>query len=313
MTPLRTARPTTLLLTFDAFNTLFHPRTPVASQYTQTAQSLGFLSPTVTPEAVRAAFRIAFKRETAQRPNYGRNSPGFGGPKQWWGNVIRSCLEDVSGGKKVPDAVVRRLLERFDGREAYTLYGDVEGFFDRVKKWKAARARQGVEGRGGEINRIIVGIVSNSDDRIAPVLTSLGLTVGSAWSDNGQLLPRRPLDTERGVENKDENDVDFIVTSYEAGEEKPHRHIFDTAKARAKEHLSAVAGEESNTNWKYVHIGDDYEQDYIGAVDAGWDSFLLLRNGLEHLPGTMNHDKLSNHNVKKLATLLDISPQLGLP
>src|SRR5262245_56174290 len=104
------ARSTTLLLTLDAFNTIFRPRLPVATQYAQTARSLGFLPETVTPDTVQAAFRVAFKKESAERPNYGRHTPGFGGPREWWGNVIRGCFASLGGsgpaGRSVGDVEV---------------------------------------------------------------------------------------------------------------------------------------------------------------------------------------------------------------
>jgi FMN phosphatase YigB (HAD superfamily) len=28
----------------------------------------------------------------------------------------------------------------------------------------------------------------------------------------------------------------------------------------------------------YMHVGDDYITDYKGAINAGWDSFLLARD-----------------------------------
>src|SRR6266536_783735 len=88
MLPLSPLKPRILVLTFDAFNTLFHPRLPVATQYVQTAHSLG-LFPSVTPQALQSAFRGALQHEMETHPNYGRNQPGFGGPREWWGNVIR--------------------------------------------------------------------------------------------------------------------------------------------------------------------------------------------------------------------------------
>ncbi|KAF3479929.1 uncharacterized protein GIQ15_06905 [Arthroderma uncinatum] len=325
MSALRQRSPTTLLLTLDAFNTIFHPRQHVAVQYTQVAKAAGFLSSSVSPETVQAAFKSAYKRESASRPNYGRNTPGFGGPREWWANVIRDCFSRVQGkaaevnggsgvmtGQEVPDSLVAELLQRFEGKEGYAPFEDVEGFFSRLKAWKGELEEKGKVGCSGSnhIKRIVVGIISNSDDRISPILNSLGISVGSAWADTGELLPRGPTSTSTGGKIK-LNDIDFIVTSYEAGDEKPHPRIFDIAKTRAKEHLLATdPSYEEDDSWRRIHIGDDYDHDYQGATNSGWENFLLLRGGMDYLPGT-NHQTIGSE-VKTLRSLNDLYPHLGV-
>lgn len=44
-----------VLLTFDAFGTLFHPRKPIASQYAEVAKQLGLKH--VNEEELQASFR----------------------------------------------------------------------------------------------------------------------------------------------------------------------------------------------------------------------------------------------------------------
>ncbi|KAK2858390.1 hypothetical protein FQN49_004776 [Arthroderma sp. PD_2] len=322
MTALRPRSPSTLLLTLDAFNTLFYPRQHVALQYTQVAKAAGFLSPSISPETVQAAFKTAYKQESASRPNYGRNTPGFGGPREWWANVIRDCFARVqreangrSGsrgtmtGREVPDSLVTELLQRFEGREGYALFDDVEGLFSRLRTWKRQLEDKREPG-SSQVDRIVVGIISNSDDRISPILNSLGLSVGNAWADTGELLPRGPKSTSTAGET-DLNDINFIVTSYEAGEEKPHHRIFDIAKTRAKEHLLATdPSYQADDSWRRIHIGDDYNHDYRGAIDSGWESFLLLRGGMDYLPGT-NHQAIGS-DVKTLHSLTDLYSHLGL-
>ncbi|KAM5465064.1 hypothetical protein MauCBS54593_006699 [Microsporum audouinii] len=319
--------PRSILLTLDAFNTIFHPRQHVALQYTQVAKATGFISPSVSPETVQAAFKVAYKRESASRPNYGRNTPGFGGPREWWANIIRDCFAQVhmeerrrentletGAVREVPDSLVTELLQRFESKEGYALFDDVEEFFGRLKACKRELQEKKKAGcpESSGIENIIVGVISNSDDRVSSVLNSLGLSVGNAWADNGELLlcAASTAPTTNAAE-AELNDIDFIVTSYEAGEEKPHHHIFDIAKTRAKEHLLATdPSYELNDDWRCIHIGDDYGHDYKGATNAGWEGFLLLRDGMDYLSGT-NHQAIDG-DVKSLQSLNELYSYLGL-
>lgn len=279
-----------LLLTFDAFNTLFHPRLPIAVQYTQTAQALSFLPPSFPPDELQSAFRTSFKHEAKLHPNYGRNQSGFGGPKVWWGKVISGCFQRLRPDANIPEELIPNLIERFQSNKGYTLFWDVDGFFERMTKVRARKSE--VMG----FDKVVVGIVSNSDDRVNSILSSLGLKVGHR---NDGSSP---------------GDVDFIVTSYEAGEEKPHRHIFDVARQRATEILadgSAYNNFGRTENLTCVHVGDDYEKDYKGAINAGWKSYLLPRDGdtASVIP------QLSENEFKsadKIGTLSDIFSKLEL-
>ena len=64
-----------------------------------------------------------------------------------------------------------------------------------------------------------------------------------------------------------ENHMDFAVTSYEVGTEKPHPEIFERAL-----HLSGFIGNES------VHVGDQIGSDVDGAERAGILPVLLDRD-----------------------------------
>src|SRR5436190_20312913 len=134
-------------------------------------------------------------------PNYGRNQPDFGGPREWCGNVIRQAFRRAgaesgcrlgSGKRKdqALDLLVQRLMRRFEGREGYALHADVEEFFTRLRTWKEKRTRRRDTG-GCRFDDAIVGIISNSDDRVSSVLSSLGLRVAAGHGD-----------------------IDFVVCSY---------------------------------------------------------------------------------------------------
>ncbi|PGG95646.1 hypothetical protein AJ79_09937 [Helicocarpus griseus UAMH5409] len=314
--------PRTLLLTLDAFNTLFHPRLPVPTQYAQVAQVLRFpphinntsinsISTNDLASKISRAFRAAYKHESATKPNFGRNVAGFGGPREWWGNVIRGCFVRVvhEDGKdagadevEVPDELVEGLIKRFESREGYALYPDVQEFFGRMRRWREGERKALKK----PFERVIVGVVSNSDDRIANILSSLGVRIGALRGTTGT-----PATDETRSGAAVRADIDFIVTSYEAGEEKPHRIIFDFAKERARECLDKDDRlSMKDDDWFYLHVGDHYGKDYEGAIGAGWDSFLLPREG--EGPAVSKNSHRNSATVKQIQTLPEIFSRLGL-
>lgn len=299
----------TLLLTFDAFDTLFHPREPVPNQYASTAHEFGLSRTAITPQKLKAAFKTTFQEQASRYPNYGRADVlrgRYGGPKQWWEEVIRGSFKRTLAGTEsrdvrdstsstdadteLPDGFVGALIELFAGAEGYTLYDDVVPFFTRMRELKAAK---------GRFDQVIVGVVSNSDDRVPAVLKALGLRVGDLRADqdlsSGELPgfeQRKVRDMDSDQNRQSDADLDFVITSYEAGEEKPNRLIFDVAERQAKLLVPPGVGSES---WTRVHVGDDYEKDYKGALDAGWQSILLRRgDGDGEEPGARSISSLKD-------------------
>lgn len=70
------------------------------------------------------------------------------------------------------------------------------------------------------------------------------------------------------MKNMNFKNIDFVVTSYEAGVMKPNRAIFDRALCECG---TFVLPNEA------LHIGNEIELDCKGALDAGW-SGVLIRN-----------------------------------
>lgn len=294
MAPSNSNRSRTLLLTFDAFSTLFYPRPAVPEQYAATAHSFGLSPSVVTSSKVKTRFKETYKAQSKRWPNYGRQGVlrgRYGGPRQWWTEVIRGTFthilrEDGCGPGRVhdneevqlPDGLVESLLDRFASKEGYALYSDVEPFFERLR---TLRKMNGSDNRGF-FSRIVVGVISNSDDRVPAVLKSLGLKVGNVRADQGRSSMELP-GFEEGVETSSSdssqvNDIDMVITSYEAGEEKPHPLIFEVAQRQALSFLGESSETSSMDDWTCVHVGDNYEQDYKGALNAGWKSLLLPRD-----------------------------------
>lgn len=115
---------------------------------------------------------------------------------------------------------------------------------------------------------MIVGVITNSDDRVPDILTSLGLSVS----------PLRSPASERH-EDGEQYDVDFSVMSYDVGHEKPDRRIFEAAEGM----LETVLGQGNidSREWRKVYVGDEFKKDVVGAIGAGWNAVLVDRESRE--------------------------------
>lgn len=201
--------------------------------------------------------------------------------------------------------MVNTLLTRFTGKEGYELCQDVSPFFDALRKLKArSRASDSV------FDTVLVGVVSNSDDRLPAVFKSLGLRVGSLRADqtveSARLLG---FEDRSGVlsqpqsrgESPDEepNDLDFVITSYEAGVEKPSPDIFHIASRQAR---SLVSPADAEGEWVCVHAGDEVGKDCSAPLKAGWEGYYVphKRDGALDVP----------EGVKMLGSLMDLVPLL---
>jgi FMN phosphatase YigB (HAD superfamily) len=146
-------------------------------------------------------------------------------------------------------------LNRFRSDEGYIL---LPGAKEVLGKFRELQKRSG--------SRVVTGIITNSDDRVPQILSSLGLRVS----------PRRFGSEPATIAGSNEtNDVDFSVMSYDVGHEKPDEQIFRAAEDMA---LKVVANA-SEAQWERLYIGDDYEHDVGGALNAGWKVVLLGREG----------------------------------
>lgn len=127
----------------------------------------------------------------------------------------------------------------------------------------------------------IVGVITNSDDRVPDILTSLGLNLGARRVGKRAGAMARSDPTE---------DVSFVVISYDVGYEKPKHQIFDAAIWLLEECLAAEAQAGRTMlsgDFERVYVGDDPAKDVIGAQDAGWDAIFLDREGT--LDGLREH------------------------
>ncbi|KAI4286180.1 MAG: hypothetical protein L6R38_000076 [Xanthoria sp. 2 TBL-2021] len=241
-----------LVLTFDAFGTLFEPRQSIGQQYADAARTHGLTG--LTNQHVEASFRKAFQSSTKDYPNYGK-AAGMD-PRQWWANVIHSTFSAfLTNGTTVPDELVASLFRRFSSREGYRLYDDVMPFFKQLHDWRSTASAS-----RSDLSRVQVGIISNSDgQRVSSILDSFGICVNETGHDSAAVKSTKCYD------------IDWVVTSFDSGHEKPSREIFDAAKALS----ASISGGDS----EYLHVGDSIKEDYYGALEAGWQSVILDRDG----------------------------------
>lgn len=82
---MKTAKPN-LLLSFDAFGTLFSPKGGVAHQYAEVARQCDVTG--FSDKELQSRLLEAIKDERKKNPNYGK-ATGLGAT-QWWTNVSES-------------------------------------------------------------------------------------------------------------------------------------------------------------------------------------------------------------------------------
>lgn len=84
-----------------------------------------------------------------------------------------------------------------------------------------------------------MGVISNFDPRLEGILREAGLR----------------------------HHFEFVLSSYEAREYKPHPEIFKAALERYSKEVTEPKD--------CCHIGDTYKEDWIGATQAGWKAILV--------------------------------------
>lgn len=168
----------------------------------------------------------------------------------------------------MPPALTTELWQHFSTGAPYSLYPDVKEFFLELRKYKATGPTEVLPWK---FNKIVVGIISNSDDRAVSILESMGL----------EISPRRAGKTSpTTTPNSSQNDIDFVVLSYDVGHKKPDHHIFDAATSLLDETLAEEAEGLHANDFEKLYLGDDLEEDYFGALAAGWYPVLIDRKGV---------------------------------
>ncbi|HSI15294.1 MAG TPA: HAD-IA family hydrolase [Chthoniobacter sp.] len=203
-------------LFFDAAGTLFYLPKGVGWHYRDVASRFGC---TLEAESLSHAFRTVWKR---MPPRPATQEPRTSDDKSWWFHLVMEVLKECGGAK---EALPRE--EYFEALYTEFTKPGIWELFPEVREVLAALSP-----------RYRLGIISNFDGRLRPILANLGIS---------QLL-------------------DPIVISSEVGADKPDSWIFQQALVQAR-----CAAAQS------IHVGDDPLADWQGARDAGLRVFQLER------------------------------------
>jgi putative hydrolase of the HAD superfamily len=190
---------------FDVGGTLIRPYPSIGALYASVAGRHGIHR---TADEMEDAFRQAWT--AMKRPGTMVSRKG------WWRRLVFRVLDQEN------EACFEELYAAFARPEVWQIFPDVE------ETLREARARD-----------LHVGVLSNWDERLRDLLSTLGLA----------------------------QHFDSMTISCEVGAEKPNGEIFRAALRAAG--VSAVDA---------IHVGDSYEEDVRGAEAVGMRAVLVDRN-----------------------------------
>lgn len=204
--------------------------------------------------------------------------------------------------------LVPALLHRFASDEGYDAQPNL---VPALRAMHRPRALQGFD-------RVVVGVVTNSDDRVPDILSSFGLDIsplryGSEDRELGDWHPESVYD------------IDFHCMSYDVGFEKPDVRIFHAAESMLTRIITARNGGTSPTppeleSWSKVYVGDEHSKDVVGSRSAGWHPVLLDAarkasdvTSLEDCDGQSVADVFQRHPVVQTRSIRDLALWLAGP
>ena len=207
---------------FDAADTLFHVQGSVAEIYLRHAVEFGFSQKPDSLTSIKHAFTRAFRE--APPPVFAATEPARlkQSERLWWFDIVHNVFYRVGMFERF-DEFFDHVFRVFEDHRSWRLFPETASTLTRLKA-------QGLE----------IGIISNFDSRLFPVMRGLGIA-----------------------------DVfDTVTISSLAQAAKPAPQIFHIALEK-----HAVDPEEA------LHIGDSLREDVEGAKKAGLHAVLLDREG----------------------------------
>jgi dihydrofolate synthase/folylpolyglutamate synthase len=193
-------------VTFDVGGTLIEPWPSVGRVYAQIAERHGVVVPA---EQLDRQFAAAWKAKK-----------NFGYGMSDWSNLVNRTFEGLAGAPP-GDALFSDLYAHFATAAPWRVFDDVLPCLRRLK------------GRG-----LKLGIISNWDERLRPLLRALEL----------------------------DKYFDTVIVSGEVGRHKPDARVFETAAMQLGAPPETV-----------LHVGDSATEDFQGARKAGLRAVLLRR------------------------------------
>ena len=201
---------------FDVGGTLLRPWPSVGAIYSEVGEQFGFHA---SADAMEQAFRDSWK--TLKSAGQGTLTTS---DKEWWRTLVFEALASLKlqGRAQAKDAYFAALYDAFAQPTAWQIYPDV------VATVQACRSQSRH-----------VGVISNWDQRLRPLLGRLGL---------------EPM-------------FDSLTISCEVGAEKPDPRIFHAA-------LRAAGVEAAEA----LHVGDALDEDIKAAKGVGMRGLWIDRS-----------------------------------
>lgn len=125
------------------------------------------------------------------------------------------------------------------------------------------------------IGHVVLGVISNSDDRVGGILSSLGLDV-SPLRFQRESKQDTHFESASPLDGKS-YDVDFTVMSYDVEESKPHKLMWQAGEMLARRAVVHELGTkfDEGVPWLKLYVGDDVKKDVESAWGCGWNAVLL--------------------------------------
>ncbi|GFQ78312.1 haloacid dehalogenase-like hydrolase domain-containing protein 3 [Trichonephila clavata] len=178
------------------------------------------------PDQVSRSFSRHWKLMNLNHPNYGRNT-GLSS-HEWWKELVRRTF--VTGSVELTrnqlDSISDHLYNLYKSNVCWKVEPGAETLLKHLKQ-----------------KQIVLGVISNFDERLDSVLKSNGL----------------------------KSYFDFVLASYLVETAKPSKKIFDLALQQ----ISCVTASQA------LHIGDNVKLDYLAAKKSGWNALLFKRLHVE--------------------------------
>lgn len=263
------------LVTFDATNTLMRLKRPLGSMYKEfllggvTTSTLATgLRPSRAETALydldegklEGQFRDAFKERCDAFPCFGYSHMSS---REWWLPVVRATYEGAGVDSSLLDktlesVVFPALYDAFATSQAWELDEAAVAVLSHISRWREQRA----------VDEFKVGVVSNWDDRLGLLLKNLGVA----------------------------EHFDFILTSRDAGSEKPSADIFRLAQELAGPSTLSQGVRSA------LHIGDNFNADIVGAAEQDWravfvksdDDLMRLDPSAFEFMSRFDHDRVES-------------------
>lgn len=316
-------QPQQRLLLLDIFGTLLQPRMPPAHQYAAVSRFFGL---PITDASAQKAFKVALKHMNALHPNYGRDSGLAGGAETWWTQIVQATITQGIVNDELVGSIceaeqlyhkfnhngslVKAIFRRFESADAYMLFPDVEPFLKQLQEITQTRC-------GGQLT---VALASNSDGRILQACKTLGLdqfvdcsaaVFASEATKNSNTEPA--IGTADDATNTGKSFLyqakpspvngfsrGAAALSYDVGHAKPASEFFHSV---LRLHRASHQGEASA---KVYYVGDDFEEDAVGAARAQADitGIWLDRSNSEKTSERLHPE--GHFQVIRVSSLMDV-------